>query len=367
MRYLKPHPIYEGKAELDELMNIINTTQEGADLKGLCELDPKRTGRIFVKPRGLAGSKTFIEKTETKDPNFTSVWHYTSLSNGVPFGGDRFTDAKYAIRDLWAYIISKNAPIGYSKDDFKRWLLDSQACGFHGKGADGRTIIDAYIQTKTPAGMITDADQYFATPDMQKKLAAAGLVRSSGNPSRFTLELDLTNIGKVLTELSTSLIGYHPITHRLTTIEAEIIIIPHAIKFAKSGDRSIRFKIGGLLKDLDKLEKKILTTWGKSIRAWIEQAIKYQMRPGISKEAEAFYMLEKAIIISLSEKIANLDSTSFSVIDDEMILRIADALKGDVALIASLPKDISGRVFKLLGYSDDDAEGIVDLKDVGLF
>ena len=102
MRYLKAHPIYEGKAELDELMDIIDTTPEGTDLKGLCELEPKRTGRIFVKPRGLSGSKTYIEKTYTNDPNFTRVWYYTSLSNGVPFGGDRFSEAKYAIRDLWA-------------------------------------------------------------------------------------------------------------------------------------------------------------------------------------------------------------------------------------------------------------------------
>jgi hypothetical protein len=80
-------------------------------------------------------------------------------------------------------------------------------------------------------------------------------------------------------------------------------------------------------------------------------------------------MIEKAIIISLSEKIRNLDSTStsFSIIDDGKIRIIADVLKDDVSLVASLPKDISGRVLKLLGYSDNEAEGIVDLKDLGLF
>ena len=70
--------------------------------------------------------------------------------------------------------------------------------------------------------------------------------------------------------------------------------------------------------------------------------------------------------ISLSKKIRNLDSTS-TLIDDGKIRIIADALKDDVALVASLPKDISGRVFKLLGYSDNEAEDIIDLNDLGLF
>jgi hypothetical protein len=368
MRYLKPHPIYEGKAELDELMDIIDNTPEGTDLKGICELEPKKTGRIFVHPRGLASSKTFIEKTYSNDPNFTRVWHYTSLSNGKPFGGDRFFEAKYAIRDLWAYILSKNVPEGYKKDEFKRWLLDDQACGFHGKGADGRTIIDAFVQVKKPQGMITDADQYFATPGIQQKLEDAGLTKS-GTSNWFTLGFKIAPFKKMLSALSISMIGSDNSMH-LSDPTVQVIIVPHGIKFKanKSGGWRVNIKVGGLVKDLHKLENRIIAIFGSGVKAFVKEMQEYSLRMNLDPRVAAYKKVEFILLNDLVDRITNLDSPSaFDNLDDNLYRLIADALKDDIELVASLPSDLSVRILKLLGYNDTESEAVRSLRDVGIF
>ena len=137
-------PIYKKYPGFIELMDCIKNTPEGKDFSEvLFKNRIKITGYELRKPGRLyldCGSYTYIHKSE-------GLWHYTSISNGIPFDGEIFKGTiPEMLRFLWIKIILKRTPVGCEKIKFRKWL-ESKECKLYGKAYSINEIIRIYYQS----------------------------------------------------------------------------------------------------------------------------------------------------------------------------------------------------------------------------
>lgn len=353
---------------MQELLDEIDSTVAGQDLKAICGFDPKISGRIYVKPIGGAGSKTYIEK----DP--AGQYIFASLSNGVPFGAQTHSDAETAFRHLWAYIISKNAPAGYKKKELAQWLIDPNN-PFWGKGKGMSEILENFRRAYSPAGMAQKED--FFTDPRYSVLPSIGItIDSSGEKLAIRLKMLPGEIGMVNLLEESKLVGslkgiaiglfYSP----MQECSLDLNVIPKKIFAMKPNHQG---NIGCSIEDLTDIEIKILTKIKDSL----------DIRIGYAKDiyalsGTAFKKEFKSLVISLHEaciknRIQMIDdflsgkistSLGFNVPADaiEMIAKFVQ----DAKIILKLPSDIAKDVFIAQGYTESEITSLLDAGDMGI-
>ncbi len=238
MKHLKSHPIYESLANAKSISDLAEATEAGRDLKAICSLTPKNSGRVYIQPIGLPGSKTYIEKN--KD---SGLYTFSALSNGVPFYGEAYSTAEEAFRMLWSYVISKNLPVGMQKKNFRAWA-NNPLNSVHGKALPAEKIISLFVEETGDPEMVKSAYEYFAEPGIKNQLEKAGF-RIIPNPKGFRLSYGPNVITKVLGDF---------IEHYST---AGFILNPSKQVFKRTG-AAPHFMVGSKIKNIREAEMKIL-------------------------------------------------------------------------------------------------------------
>lgn len=169
MKHLKFHPILESMEDAKTILKLIDETGSGKDLKAICDLDPKNSGRVYVKPIDLPGSKTYIEKDK-----LTEKYKFASLSNGVPFNTEIYDTPEEAFRMLWVYILSKNMPMGFNKKAFRSWGANP-ANSVHEKKLSSEEILSIFTKETGNPDMVKSYSEYFAEPRIKKAIEKYGI------------------------------------------------------------------------------------------------------------------------------------------------------------------------------------------------
>jgi hypothetical protein len=370
MKYLKYHPITESKKSMQELLDEIDNTVSGQDLKALCNFDPKISGRIYVRPIGGPGSKTFIEK----DP--AGQYIFASLSNGVPFGTQVHQDAETAFRNLWVYIISKNAPSGYKKKDLTQWLIDPNN-PLWGKGKGINEILENFRKATSPAGMAQKED--FFTDPFYSALPSIGIIiDSSGRDLVIRPEMLPGEKGIVdfLEEFkSTNNMRSYNFLHAPIMYSAlNLNVIPKKIFDIKSNRKG---NIGCLVEDVPAVERKILM----KIRSSLENHIGRESNFNIYNAIKTVYKEEvEELVIALYEaciknRIQMIDdflagkiNTGFNQLGNYsgMIEIMAKSVQ-DVTVISKVPPEIARDIFIAQGYTEGQIRSLLAAGDLGIF
>jgi excinuclease UvrABC helicase subunit UvrB len=74
--------------------------------------------------------------------------------------------------------------------------------------------------------------------------------------------------------------------------------------------------------------------------------------------------MECNVLITIGKMISDLKHYDFDTDDPKFI---ADVFKDKPDVVSKFPKSVSDKIFKSLGYSDDEIKSIQDLSDIGIF
>ena len=257
MRHLKFHPILESTADAKSILKLIDETESGRDLKAICDLDPKNSGRVYVKPIGLGGSKTYIEKDK-----LGGKYKFAVLSNGVPFNIETYDTLEETFRMLWSYILSKNVPAGFSKKSFRNWAANPSN-SVYGKKLSSIEIVSIFMEETGNPDMIKSYKGYFAEPEIKEEIEKIGIVITP-HMKGFQIKYGPNQITKCI-DAATSFKG---------RIEGNstIIVILNSAKpmFKEDKDNDMRITVGSRFDDVRKVEIKIL----EKLKNYMEQRLK---------------------------------------------------------------------------------------------
>jgi len=232
------------KDDANEILAVINDSEEGKDLIALLTWEYKAPGRpLLIRPptfeakasgrvwvsSSLPLSKTYIRKSG-------DYWEFSSLSNGVPFVTESADNIEEVIRLLWASVISRSPSSGVTKKEMGEWAL-SPPSGLYGK----EYLLDT-IKKKNPNALeLIDDPLVFVDSDIWRNFS-----KNTGIP--IEEENGIVKIGEISPE-GFSAKAFNNITfHGIKEIDdgfnkaslfAKISSIPAAL-LSTPGDRGAR-------------------------------------------------------------------------------------------------------------------------------
>ena len=387
MKYLKSHPINEGKAEMQKLLNEIDNTIAGGDVKALCDLNPTISGRIYVKPKGLPGSKTYIEGDSQKG------YSIVALSNGVPMFTERYQDTEEAFRNLWSYIIARNKPAGVpaNKKDFRDWLMNP-ANGLFGAKKTGQEIIEIYKSNFAQAGLATIDDFFKDTSSLKNLGIFINKFKESGEifiDPEFHAWKSLFNIIHALSkdEVQSNYRSDYFATLMVnsftgnTGIRLKFVINSNNQEFKKKNGYPVEYRIGCFPEKVQAMENKLLDSLKKNTQSYTKTLIKnYQTGNALNNRgmSERTSVLCSSIMIATLERlIKNLgliiqgEETDSNALNIEVNPSFFDDLyqtlgKESVSTLLQFPEPFKSELLKRYGISDKQADSVKKAMDYGI-
>jgi len=388
MKYLKSHPINEGKAEMQKLLDELDNSIAGGDVKALCDLNPAISGRIYVKPKGLPGSKTYIEGDSQKG------YSIVALSNGVPMFTERYQDTEEAFRNLWSYIIARNKPVGVpaNKKDFRDWLMNPTN-GLFGAKKTGQEIIEIYKSNFAQAGLAT-IDDFFKDTSSLENLGI--FVKKSKESGEIFIDPEFhawKSLFKIIQALSKNEIPANYRSDYFANLmldgftggsgsRLKFVINSNNQEFRKKNGYPIEYRIGCFPEKVQVMENKLLDSIKKNIHSYTKTLTENDLvgrnvlhNWGMSEKTS---LLCSSIMIATLERLVKnlgliirgeeMDSGALNIeVDPSFFDDLYKTLgKEDVVTVVQFPEPFKSELLKRYGISDKQADSVKKALDYGI-